>query len=128
MKTVSHLRWLLLVCCAIFLYPTCEARQLFALEKYPVKSLKVFDTVWSEKRGTYYAFVLDPEGYAHHVETKEHLGKIGEGGGLVTNITRCAIHYDALISDGSGGWNVVPSVLAIEPNSDLFVRKHCASK
>lgn len=72
-----------------------------SLQKYPVSDLKVWQILRSPYGGKRIAYVLDPEGYVHHLEVAETLGK---SGGVVYKITRCEVLFKEPASDGNGGW------------------------
>lgn len=78
--------------------------QKMSLQKYDVSELKVWHIERSTYSGKLFAYVMDPEGYVHHLEVAETLGK---SGGVVYKITRCEVLFKELVSDGKGGWNEV---------------------
>lgn len=78
--------------------------QKMSLQKYDVSELKVWHIERSTYSGKLIAYVMDPEGFVHHLEVAETLGK---SGGVVYKITRCEVLFKELISDGKGGWNEV---------------------
>ena len=78
--------------------------QKYYLEKYEVANLKIWSVWRSRYSGKLVAHIMDPEGFIHHVEVGEKLGKRG---GFVYCISRCTVYYKELISDGKNGWKEV---------------------
>jgi len=87
-----------LACC---LDQAVASTQPTSLQKYEVDQLKVWHILRSPYSGKLVAWIMDPEGYVHHLEVAEALGKHD---GVVYKITKCTVFFKELASDNSGGW------------------------
>lgn len=70
------------------------SQQSFSLERYSLNSLRIW---YVAMRSAYpFAYVIDPDGYAHHVEIGE---AIGNHFGLVKEIDECGVWVKELYQD-----------------------------
>ena len=91
------------------------SRQKSSLERFATSMLRVFTVSAARADGSRFAYVLDPDGFIHHLEVGEYLGNAE---GRVLRITESEVVFVELRKDGSG-YREVEAVL----KCDAWCRK-----
>ncbi|HVJ62801.1 MAG TPA: pilus assembly protein PilP [Tahibacter sp.] len=88
----------------------CATPQRESLERYPSASLSLFSISAVGCDGTRSAWVLDSDGYVHHVGLGNYLG---DAYGKIADITDREVRFVELHQSKTGDWAGVPKTLRL---------------
>lgn len=94
---------------------TLASRQKSSLERFETTKLQVYTIPAARSDGSRFAYILDPDGYVHHVEVGEY---VGNSEGRVSRITESEVVLVELKKDGAS-YREVQAVL----KCDAWCRK-----
>jgi len=84
-------------------------RQKHSLERFGIEDLNVYSISCVRESGCCYAYILDPDGFLHHLEVGEY---IGEWNGRVEEITNKVVKVIEL-RPSKDGWQEVTVILRV---------------